>query len=266
MYCLIIRGSGEFPSFDLMYPAHRKRVIHEIKDRLAKDLPCRVVSTSLIEAGVDIDFPTVYRSMAGLDSQIQAAGRCNREGKRDRDSSIVYIFTPSDEYKRHQPSAIKLPTEVAKSIARNFSDVASPEAIKEFFLQLYGFKGEGLDSRGIVKRMEKGAENGFNFPFAEVAEEFKLIVDATRSILIPIEDDDVKRMVQRLRAGERDKRLLRAIQPYIVNVYQRDYEALSGVGLLEPLDSEIALLSDTEKYSEKTGLFVAVESGSAIFG
>ena len=63
-------------------PAHRKARIKEIRERLKIGLPCRVVSTSLIEAGVDVDFPRVYREEAGLDSVLQAAGRCNREGKR----------------------------------------------------------------------------------------------------------------------------------------------------------------------------------------
>ncbi len=83
---------GAYHLSTLMYPAHRQRVLNEIRQRLKEDAVCRVLSTSLIEAGVDVDFPTVYREMAGLDSILQAAGRCNREGRRSSVESIVAIF------------------------------------------------------------------------------------------------------------------------------------------------------------------------------
>ncbi len=75
-----------------MYPNHRKEILREIKERLRDGLPCRLVATSLVEA-VDFDFPMVYREMAGVDSVIQAAGRCNREGKKERDKCRTIVFT-----------------------------------------------------------------------------------------------------------------------------------------------------------------------------
>lgn len=90
---------GSYHLSTLMYPAHRQRVLNEIRQRLKEGAVCRVLSTSLIEAGVDVDFPTVYREMAGLDSILQAAGRCNREGRRSSAESIVTIF--KSEYKSH---------------------------------------------------------------------------------------------------------------------------------------------------------------------
>ena len=83
---------GAYHLSTLMYPAHRHWVLNEIRQRLKEGAVCRVLSTSLIEAGVDVDFPTVYREMAGLDSILQAAGRCNREGRRSSAESIVAIF------------------------------------------------------------------------------------------------------------------------------------------------------------------------------
>lgn len=87
-----VRGEGVYYLSTYMYPAHRHRVISEIKERLLENKKCIVISTSLVEAGVDFDFKSVYRELAGLDSIIQAAGRCNREGKRAAEESLVYIF------------------------------------------------------------------------------------------------------------------------------------------------------------------------------
>lgn len=255
---------GSFHLSTLMCPMHRSRVLHDIKDNLSKGMVCRVVSTSLIEAGVDIDFPVVFRQMAGLDSQIQAAGRCNREGKNPCETSFVYIFEVSDQYKRHQPDALRRPTEIARAINDRFNDVSSPEAIKEYFLQLYQMEGDGLDNKKIVHKLESGALSGFNFPFAQIASEFKIIDDMTCSVIIPF-DDDVKSSVYRLRNQERSKSLIRSLQPYIVNIYKADYDKLFGAGAIEPLDAELSVLIDMDRYSDKTGLDIKVEEGMGVF-
>ena len=85
-------GEGCFHLSTLMTPKHRRAVLKEIRECLKNKRPCRVVSTSLIEAGVDVDFPFVFREEAGLDAMLQAAGRCNREGKNSAEESKVYLF------------------------------------------------------------------------------------------------------------------------------------------------------------------------------
>ena len=85
----LLPEEGRYCLTTLQYPADRKRILKEIRQRLKDGLPCRVVSTSLIEAGVDVDFPCAYRELAGLDSILQTAGRCNREGKRPRDGVFL---------------------------------------------------------------------------------------------------------------------------------------------------------------------------------
>ena len=87
-----IKREGVYHLSTAMYPVHRKKVLNEIRERLQKQEKCIVVSTSLVEAGVDLDFQTVYRQLAGADSIIQAAGRCNREGKRTETECFTYIF------------------------------------------------------------------------------------------------------------------------------------------------------------------------------
>ena len=258
----LLVADGSFHLSTLMYPQHRKEVLHQIRWRLTNGLPCRVVSTSLIEAGVDVDFPVVYRAEAGLDSEVQAAGRCNRERKND--ISPVYIFKPSEEYRKHMPSMLRRPMEIARSITNQYIDISSPEAISAYFLLLYKFEGEGLDTKKIVEGFETGLEKGMSFPFAEIASQFKLIENSTYSIIVP-RDDVCRGLVQRLENGEHTKKLMRLIQQYTVSVYECNYNALYGTGSIKPLDDELAVLIDEKKYSDQTGLDASTDSGVAIF-
>ena len=245
-----------------MYPKHRKEVLEEIRNKLNNGLSCRVISTSLIEAGVDIDFPVVYREEAGLDSEIQAAGRCNRERKLTE--RPVYVFKSSEEYRNHMPSMLKRPTEITHSISYQYDDISSPEAITAYFSELYKFEGKGLDEKGVIDNFEDGFEKGFSFPFEEVALKFKLIENSTYAILIPA-DDESKSYMFRLRNGENSRKLLRQIQQYTVNIYKNSYDSLYGTGSIEPIDERIAILSDMNKYSKKTGLDATPVSGVAAF-
>lgn len=261
-----LEPEGRYHLSTFMCPKHRKIVLQAIKERLTSKhiLPCRVVSTSLIEAGVDVDFPTVYRATAGLDSQIQAAGRCNREGKRRTEHSIVSIFEPADKYIKYQPAAMKRPIEIARSISRQYQDIAAPEAIRSYFEQLYQMTGQGLDAKEIVKRFEDAVDCDYSFPFASVADEFKLIDQASRPIVIPY-DKEADDLIKKLRSGEKNQKLFRDIQQYTVNVYPDEYEALLGTGCVEPVDTEIAVLKDGDYYHEYTGLTLPAKGGLGLF-
>ncbi len=257
----LMKGNGVYHLSTLMYPKHRKQLLREIRFRLDQNMYCRLISTSLVEAGVDVDFPVVYRAEAGLDSLIQAAGRCNREGKNP--ISPVYVFKPEQAYRRSLPDMLKRPIKVAESVMSRFEDIESPEAIQAYFDELYSVEGEALDAKHIVRRFEEG-KDGLSFPFAQVAKEFRLIDEATRAIIIP-KTDEARALTQRLRDGERSRGLLRHIQQYTVNVYERNYDALRSTGSIDVLDNELAVLVDMDKYSDETGLDAGTDSGQAVF-
>lgn len=257
----LMKGSGVYHLSTLMYPKHRKQFLKEIRFRLDHNMHCRVISTSLIEAGVDVDFPIVYRSEAGLDSLIQAAGRCNREGKNP--VSPVYIFKPEQAYRKSLPDMLRRPVAVTDSVMSRYDDIASPEAIQAYFDELYSVEGETLDMKKIVKRFEEGISD-MSFPFAQVAGEFRLIDETTHAIVIP-KTDEAHALVGRLRAGERSRDLLRSIQQYTVNVYDRNYNTLKGTGSVDVLDDELAVLTDLNKYDDSTGLDASTDGGQAIF-
>lgn len=259
---LIVEGA--FHLSTRMCPKHRKKVLKEIKQRLEQGLPCKVVSTQLIEAGVDVDFPVVYRAMAGIDSIVQAAGRCNREGKLE--VGIVNIFEPESIFTKNMPNTIKRPIKVAENIIKRFEDIFSPQAIKAYFEELYIFEGEeGLDVNNIYKKLEKGSEGcNFNFNFRQVASSFKLIDENTIPIIIEI-DDSSKELINKLRYIDECKSVLRALQPYTVNVYENEFEKMQGANKIEVINDGIYILRDINMYRKDTGLEFTIETGIGIF-
>jgi len=259
-----LSGEGAFHLSTRMCPKHRNEVLDKIKQRLEDDLPCKVVSTQLIEAGVDVDFPIVYRSMAGIDSIVQAGGRCNRENKLE--VGIINVFEPESIFTKNMPSSIKRPIEVAKSIMKRFEDILSPQAINLYFEELYSFEGEeGLDIKNIFKEMEKGAEGcNFNFDFKKIASKFKLIDENTIPIIVGI-DKNSQELIKKLRFTDKYKSILRAIQPYTVNVYENEFNKMQGGNMIEVINDGIYALRDIDMYKEKTGLEFTIETGIGIF-
>jgi CRISPR-associated endonuclease/helicase Cas3 len=262
VYEALKEEEGIFHLSTLMYPVHRKRLLSTIRDKLKAGQPCRLIATSLVEAGVDFDFPTVYREIAGIDSIIQAAGRCNREGKRPRDGCETLIFTLEKAEGNQIPQSLKLPIKVGAQVSERYNDIASPEAIEEYFKRLYHFSGEGLDARDIIGQMEVGVRSCL-IPFASVAKQFKLIENNTRTIFID-KEPDAKVIADRIRRGERSRQLVREAGHYCVNVYDDDFEKLNGAGRLEAIDMDFFLLRNQEQYTKEKGLEIQVERGEAV--
>jgi len=251
----ILEGLPEAGSFHLttaMTPEHRRRTLEEIHHRLKTDAPCRVVATSLIEAGVDVDFPMVYRELAGLDAIIQAGGRCNRNGKRPLDSSIVWIF----ESEQRPPRIFDQNIAAARHILREHADPASPEAVKAYFDMLYyTLRGEAaLDSKGIMASIEGG-----EMACATIARRFRLIENEQRTVYIPLGEGAA--LVEQLRRHGPSRALMRKLGQYAVSVYPETYGNLP----IEPVAEDAGILLDVSLYHGKTGLPLSVSGGQAYF-
>lgn len=260
-----LHGEGIYHLSTSMYPKHRKRVLKTIRERLKNSEKCIVISTSLVEAGVDLDFATVYRQIAGLDSMIQAAGRCNREGKRELSNSIVCIFD-LEEFQIAQRQRQQI--DVSKGILQDYTDIADLKAITDYFTRLYHSRGTSLDKKKIMDEFQKMECN-----FAKVAKEFKLIEENTKTIFINRELD-AEELLQELRIKGVTKEKMRKAGQYCIQVYDNTqsentfFDKLNGAGMLRPIAEEMQdfyELVDGEQYSEEYGLDFSLEDGIALF-
>lgn len=219
-------------------PAHRAEVVAEIRRRLDAEgpEPCRVISTQVIEAGVDVDFPTVYRAAAGLDSIAQAAGRCNREGRRETGQVIVFDY---DDRDHRPPPFIKRAAALAREVIQDqAADLLSPGAIEEFFRLQYwqqgGDDGSGWDrgrGEGRPSVMECFAAKGLECQFRAAAERYRLIEDTQTPVLVPWGQHgrELRRELEGMSDPPDSKRLRgwdRRAQRYVVGVFDSAFRAL----------------------------------------
>ena len=255
---------GSFHLSTLMIPAQRQALLAVIRQRLRDGLPCRVVSTSLIEAGVDVDFPAVYRELAGLDAVMQAAGRCNREGKRPADESIATVF----ERTELPPVLFQTAVGAAREALKGGGDIDAPETMARYFRSLRSLSGGVLDKQDIIRAFERGVE-GRELPFRTAAEKFHLIDRNTYTVYIPYGEGAA--LLRRLQDGECSKALYRQLGRYAVSVYEPHFQALYRAGALLTardvpwLDGDSRILTDLTLYSETMGLSMEPETGKADF-
>ena len=238
-----------------MCAKHRHEVLKEIRTDLEAQKPCRLIATSLVEAGVDIDFPTVFRAEAGLDSIAQAAGRCNREGKREVADSEVFVFAPDSE-KWKPPLELRQFAQVARSVLRRGGDVLSPESMESYFEELYWQKGdEQLDCKGIMQTLQDSKLK--SLPFAKIDQDFKMIDDHQQPIII-VYDDNASMLIEKLRHVEHCGKVARQLQPYLVQVPKYTYNKFYEAGVLEVVAKE--------KFAEQFVLLVRADLYHANFG
>lgn len=249
----LLEANETFHLSTLMVPAHRKTIIREIKERLKSGRPCRVISTSLIEAGVDVDFPAVYREEAGLDSILQAAGRCNREGRNAARDSIVTIFSMEGR----TPALFRAAIGAGNHALRKYASPDDPQAISCYFRELLDLKGKAAqDQHGIMTLLDQLA-------FRQTEEAFHLIENNTHTVYISLPES--KELIDRLLEGEKSRSLLRRLGLYSISIYDQHYRELCNAGDIRPIDEENGVLVNPALYAMNTGLSLKADNGKAEF-
>jgi CRISPR-associated endonuclease/helicase Cas3 len=217
----------------LMCAEHRSKVITKIKMALQDGQPVRVISTQLVEAGVDLDFPVVYRAMAGLDSLAQAAGRCNREGKLNENGrlgEVVYFAPPNPA----PPGLLRKGEEAGREMLRCIPELVAslgPEAFRRYFECFFG-RVNSFDAKGLKGLLEDGAQAG-QFQFRTAAARFQLIDDeAQRSLVVwyPPQKAEIQRLLEELRHAGPSRDRLRRLQRYVVNIPERTFRDMQKRG------------------------------------
>jgi CRISPR-associated endonuclease/helicase Cas3 len=242
----------------LMCGEHRSRVIAGIRRRLKAGEPLRVMSTQLIEAGVDVDFPVVYRALSGLDSIAQAAGRCNREGTLVGKGKVVVFVPPS-----RSMGLLRFGEQACRDVLyRHRTELLSPERFREYSNGFFAQIGsEGLDRHGIINLLTKDAREG-KIQFKTAAAKFQLI-DETQSVsvIVPYSNSskknaDSRPLIRQLKDGRVYRELTRKLQRYTVSLRKHDFDRMLRGGAIEEPLSGFFVLSHETSYDETLGLLV----------
>lgn len=239
-----------------MTPAHRSRVIEVVRNKLENGEHITVVSTSLVEAGVDLDFNTVFRQLSGLDSILQAGGRCNREGKDDK--GYVYVFDIDETYRKGSDLAMRI--NKTKGLLEKYQDITSYDCIKEYYDGIFDFNQSRIAENSIAKYNEQsnsfdrqGLMSPYSIPFRSYAMQFEYISADTISIVIDDPNDQTcHELVETLRNGDMSVR--RALQKYSVSVYMNVFKDLYSQGVLNNHGTGIYILENQSYYNNETGL------------
>jgi CRISPR-associated endonuclease/helicase Cas3 len=239
----------------LMCPAHRREVLAQVRALLEAEQPCRVISTQLVEAGVDVDFPVVFRAMAGLESLAQSAGRCNRNGRWQAGRFEVFDAPtlPPRSLDAHRRTA-----EVMLNSSRGEGhelDLFSPATFRAYFDRLYAH--EDRDAPRVQQSREM-------LTFETTFERFRMIPDKTTTIFVPYGAAGAK-VVHDCRHSPINRETLRHLQPFGVSVYDMDMKALRSRGAIELLHDAVWVLVAGEDYHERFGLNVEGEAYAARF-
>jgi len=245
---------GTYHLSALMCAQHRSDVIKEIKAKLEKGESVRVISTQLVEAGVDMDFPVVYRALAGLDSITQAAGRCNREGKLNVKGELgkVVLFKAP----RKAPAGIlrKASDITERMISKGIENLIDRSVFPSYFSELY-WKVNSLDTKDIMKLLKTDSSD-LGIQFRTAAESFKIVNDANqRSIMVPYGEG--KKLIELLKNDKiQAGRILRKLQRYTINIYKDQFSWLQEHSSLEEIIPGIFALRYIIEYSNEVGLLV----------
>lgn len=226
------KSEGIYLLSNYKIPIDKYEVIKEINLRLEKKLKCIVISTSCIEAGVDMDFPVVYSEICGVDSLVQRAGRCNREGLLKK--GMFYIFKFSD---RPLPSYGSVSAKIAQKLFdKDKIDITSLNVIIKYYKTLYSMKSkEDFDKNDIIKKIEddctgcnfKSIKKGIKNEKGEYKGGFNLIPDNEYHIIVNY-DEEANNLLEELKQGKINRNNMRKIQKYIVNIYKNDFDKIQS--------------------------------------
>lgn len=230
----------------LMTYADRKKILDEIETRLKNHQPCQVIATSLIEAGVDIDFPVVYREKFGLDSLIQAAGRCNRNNENAKEKSFVYSF----DVPEFKVGKVSIYSGSMQQALNKGGSVDDPETIEAYFGILYNLKGKSLlDQEQILQSFDERTAKSY-FPFRNVDQKFRMIDNNETTVYISNENN--QELIGKAKAGTASRFDYRKLGKYAVSVPSY---LLSKIKL-EEIGERSYVLLDKNQYDERYGLTV----------
>lgn len=244
-------GKGIFHLSTLMCGQHRSDTITEIRQRLQDGMRCCVLSTQLIEAGVDVDFPVVFRAMSGIDSIAQAAGRCNREGKLK--TGTVFVFDAKDVKLQGYLSST---AQSGREIAPNYDDILSPAAVQEYFrLHYWKHRGENnwdkTTDQGVMKCFPAPISE-FSADFRTASERFRLIEEQGQTVLVPYGPTGQKLLEQLRKTDGPNRRLLRQLQRYSVTLYDQLFRVMAPD--IELIHGQYPALINLSAYDKKLGV------------
>ena len=228
-----------------MTPFDRSATIQKIRDDLEAKIPVTVVSTSLIEAGVDLDFKAVFREMTGLDSILQSAGRCNREGKDA--FGHVFLFRTGER----QSSEIQVRSEITNLLLKQYDDIESLECIKDYYRRLFQLNSDDIVEYNIASMPETNfGKNFISIPFTSYAQQFQMIQDNTTGVIIDLYPE-TSELIAKCKNGDFSAR--RKLQQYTIALREKELHENVSQGIIRS-DNELYILDNPLHYNHGTGL------------
>lgn len=233
-----------------MTPLHRSEIIAKIKEDIKNGINTTVISTSLIEAGVDLDFKAVFREIAGIDNILQSGGRCNREGKMDMGD--VFVFeTDGGNYQTKKKSDIIIRANITRNLFEEFENISTDKCIKEYYGRLLNYKEKKIEENTITAIMGNDLRID-GIPFRTYAESFNFIDNQVIGIVIPC--DENRGLIKELKDGKLSVK--RNLQRYSASVNKDEFKELFQIGIIETLDCGVCILANTDYYKSDVGLML----------
>jgi len=238
----------------------RKRLIDEIKNNLLNNNPITVVSTSLVEAGVDLDFENVFRWINGIDSILQCAGRCNREGKRNYGETKIFWLSDIDDVKN---SETMTKIQITKNILSKFTDIDEPEPCKEYFEKLFENKIDTITTLNFSKYFDKTKLlikdkkiPFFSVRFSDYAQDFNYLDNVTVDLII--KNNESEKILNQMEFNP-SVVLRRTLQKYIISIYEYELKKLLSNNCVSQTKDGTYCLEDNRYYDGNFGLKFDIE-------